>query len=239
MHRFRLFILLALCLCPALARGQEQTEASSPVEVGAELEFMNNYVWRGMATGHPYAAGALAVSWRGLTLGTFALTGLAGGGEYQELDFSIAYTLGGLSFGLNDYWSSPTEVPYFHLRPRTTGHTLEAFVAYDFGPLSAAWYTNVAGSDLQEDGRRAWSSYFELTSAEWSFLTCQWQAQLGISPWASDYYGTRRFSVCEVGLSVSRDIVSTEDFSIPLVLRASVNPTDRAFYFIFGFRFVI
>ena len=233
MHHFRLCILSAVCcLCPLLSRGQEKPA----VEVGTSLEVMSNYVWRGLATGHPFAAAALDLGWHGLAAEAYGLSGLGLGGDLKEIDFSLSYTLGGLSIGVNDYWDTNASVPYFNFRKQETGHVLEAFLSYDFGPLSAGWYTHVAGNDWREDGSRGWSSYFEVKSAEVELASCNWQLQLGITPWASDYYGTKGFAVCNAGIGVSKNLIETELFTLPLVLQLTANPATRNLYFIIGFR---
>ena len=69
----------------------------------------------------------------------------------------------GFSISVTDYWFN-NGPGYFHYGAKNTAHVFEAQVGYDFGFLSANWYTNFAGNDgVNKNGNRAYASYFNLT----------------------------------------------------------------------------
>ena len=93
-----------------------------------------------------------------------------------------------------------------------TGHLFEGFISYDFGPVSASWQTYFAGNDYQNDenGKRAYSSYFEL-SAPFCFATFDWDAKVGLVPWKSGTYEVSGFSVTNLSLCATKAIHITKN----------------------------
>jgi hypothetical protein len=111
----------------------------------------------------------------------------------------------------------------------------EASVAYDFGLLSAAWYTNFAGNDgLTPSGKRAYSSYVEL-NAPFRLATCEWTGTVGAVPYATTFYDTSGFAVTNIALKASKDIKITDTFAIPLFAQVIANPSSQKAYFVVGF----
>ena len=139
-----------------------------------------------------------------------------------------------MSFGIVDYWNTDHDKRYFYYKKDGTGHSFEGFIGYDFGFLRASWQTFFAGNDYQEDDKRTYSSYFEL-SAPFTLATCDWDATFGLVPWRSDYYDTNGFSVTNLSLRATKDIQITKSFALPLFGQLIANPASQQFYFVFGF----
>jgi hypothetical protein len=100
--------------------------------------------------------------------------------------------------------------------------------------VSASWQTFFAGSDYQEDdGKRAYSSYFEL-SAPFRLITCDWDAAVGLVPWKSDFYETSGFSLTNLSLRATKAIQITDTFALPLFGQLVANPASQHLYFVFG-----
>ena len=210
-------------------------DASGRAELTLSADVVSQFVWRGMAMAHASVQPTLAVSWRGLSVGAWGSVSFVDSSDPREIDLMASYTTGGLSVGVIDYWTNEPTDHYFRYRAHQTGHVFEAFVAYDFGPLSASWQTNFAGADgLNRSGHRAYSSYIEL-AAPFSWLTCDWQAAVGAVPWATDYYEAPRFTVTNVSLRVAKNIRITDRFSLPLFVQLTANPECRRAYFVAGF----
>ena len=219
---------------PAEAASVE-ADASGRAELTLSADVVSQFVWRGMAMAHASVQPTLAVSWRGLSVGAWGSVSFVDSSDPREIDLMASYTTGGLSVGVIDYWTNEPTDHYFRYRAHQTGHVFEAFVAYDFGPLSASWQTNFAGADgLNRSGHRAYSSYIEL-AAPFSWLTCDWQAAVGAVPWATDYYEAPRFTVTNVSLRVAKNIRITDRFSLPLFVQLTANPECRRAYFVAGF----
>ena len=213
--------------------GMNTALAQSAVEADLTLDFASSYVWRGSYLGGAALQPELTVGWKGLELSVWGSTGLTD--QRNEIDLTLSYTIGGLNLSVIDYWDNSGEIPYFYYKPRETGHSFEAAIAYDFGPVEVSWQTFFAGSDYQEDdGRRAFSSYFEL-SAPFQLASMEWEAKVGVVPWASDYYETQRFTLQQVSLKATKDIPVSEKFVLPLYGELIANPSNRKLFFVAGF----
>lgn len=213
---------------------QDQVEA----HLGADI--VSDYIWRGQDFGDVSLQPELSVAWKGLSLSAWGSVGLSDKDDARELDLTLSYETGGLSFGIIDYWNDGDGKPYFYYktmvstnRQDDTAHSFEGFVSYDFGPVGASWQTYFAGSDYQADGKRAYSSYFEL-SAPFRLASCDWDARFGLVPWKSGMYDVSGFSVTNLSLRATKAIKISPTFELPLFGQVVANPAIQHFYFVFG-----
>lgn len=213
-------------------------QESESVETTIAADVVNQYIWRGVDAGNVSLQPTLGVAYKGLSLTAWGSVGLSESSDTKEFDFTLGYTTGGLNVGITDYWFSVGQDPdarYFKYDAHGTNHVFEAFVGYDFGVVSAQWYTNFAGNDgVNKDGKRAYSSYFEV-NAPFRLATCEWTATLGAVPYATTTYGTTGFAVTNIGLKATKDIKVTDTFSIPIFAGVTGNPCAQKAYLIFGF----
>ena len=208
------------------------------METTIAADVVNQYIWRGVDAGNVSLQPTLGVAYKGLSLTAWGSVGLSESSDTKEFDFTLGYTTGGLNVGITDYWFSVGQDPdarYFKYDAHGTNHVFEAFVGYDFGVLSAQWYTNFAGNDgVNKDGKRAYSSYFEV-NAPFRLATCEWTATLGAVPYATTTYGTTGFAVTNIGLKATKDIKVTDAFSVPVFAGVIGNPCAQKAYLVFGF----
>ena len=168
--------------------------AQNQVECHLKADFVSNYIWRGQDLGHVSLQPELSVAWKGLSLAAWGSVGLSHSNDAREIDLTLSYETGDMSFGIVDYWNEGNDNRYFFYK-YGTGHAFEGFISYNFGPVSASWQTYFAGNDYQDDnGKRAYSSYFGL-SAPFRLATCNWEAEVGFVPWKSGTYEVNSFSV--------------------------------------------
>ena len=104
---------------------------------------------------------------------------------------------------MTDYWYNVTgdgvTAKYFQYGAHNAAnsHLFEAQIGYDFGPVAVNWYTNFAGDDgVDKDGDRAYSSYISV-AAPFTLGGLDWTAEIGATPWATDFYGANGFAVCD------------------------------------------
>lgn len=199
-----------------------------------KADLASHYLWRGLNYGGFNASVTANNGWKGLHFEVFGATLLSESNPANEIDLSLYYEWGDFSFGLNDYWFDTDNPNFFDFRPHKTGHVTEAFVGYNFGIVDVAGYTNVLGSVFNDNGNREWASYLEITSTELEWATIRWQGQIGVAPWASDYYNNRHFAVTNISLKASKEIVATDHLSVPLYLQLSTNPNNNKTYCILG-----
>lgn len=221
--------LLSTMAMPFEAKAQDKVGAS----VGADL--VSEYIWRGQDLGGVSIQPSVSVAYQGFSLGAWGSAGIESTDD-KELDLTLGYSTGGFSVSVTDYWfnSGPG---YFQYGARNTAHVFEGQVGYDFGPLAVNWYTNFAGADgLNKDGDRAYSSYLSV-AAPFRLGGLGWTAEVGATPWATDFYGANGFAVCDISLGVSKDVKVTDSFSLPLFAKATWNPRSEGAYFIVGLSF--
>ena len=182
MHRaFEMKVQIVL-IAAMLLSGTMGVWAQNQVEVHLGADIVSNYIWRGQDMGHVSLQPELSVGWKGLSLSAWGSVGLSNKDDAREVDLTLSYETGNLSFGIVDYWNDGDGKPYFCYKNYNTAHSFEGFINYDFGPVSASWQTYFTGSDYRADGKRAYSSYFELL-APFRLATCDWDARFGLVPW--------------------------------------------------------
>lgn len=220
--------LLSMAM-PFTVKAQNKVEAS----VGADI--VSGYVWRGQDLGGVSIQPGMSVAYKGFSLEAWGSVGFESS-DTKEFDLTLGYSTGGLSVSITDYWFN-TGTGYFHYDAHNTAHVFEARVGYDFGPVNVNWYTNFAGADgVKENGDRAYSSYFSI-AAPFKLGGLDWTAEVGATPWETDFYGASGFAVCDVSLGASKDIRITDSLSLPLFAKATWNPCSEGVYFVVGLSF--
>lgn len=236
MKKVKRLVLAVLLLVGATAAGAQETEK---IETTVEADIVSQYIWRGQDLGDVSLQPTLGIGYKGLSLTGWGSIGLSNPDDTKEFDLTLAYTAGGFNIGITDYWLSEGLDPksrYFKYDAHGTNHVFEANVGYDFGLLSLQWYTNFAGNDgLTKKGKRAYSSYFELT-VPFKLASVDWTATAGAVPYATTYYGTNGFAVTNLSLTATKDIKITDSFSIPIFGQLAANPQSQKAYLVFGLK---
>lgn len=225
---FLVFVLLVMAM-PFKANAQDKVEASAGVDL------VSGYIWRGQDLGGVSIQPGASVTYKGFSLEAWGSVGVESKDD-KELDFTLGYSTGGFSISVTDYWfnSGPG---YFHYGARNTAHLFEGQIGYDFGFLAVNWYTNFAGADgLDRNGDRAYSSYISLATP-FTLGGLDWTAEIGATPWATDFYEANGFAVCDVSLGASKDIRITDSFSLPLFAKITWNPKTEGACFAVGLSF--
>ena len=227
---FSLAVLSLTTLAPARAQDKLETSVGS--------DFVSRYIWRGQDLGGVSLQPALGLGYKGLSLSAWGSVGVADPADTKEFDLTLGYTIGGFNIGVTDYWFNAGLDPqnrYFMYRSDCTNHVFEANIGYDFGFAAIQWYTNFAGNDgLNPSGRRAYSSYLEL-SAPFTLGGADWSAAVGAVPFATDFYGVEQFALVNLSVKASKEISVTDSFSIPVFAQVAANPSIREAFFVFGF----
>ena len=208
--------------------------AQEKINAGIGADFVSHYIWRGLDAGNVSIQPALDVGCKGWNLSAWGSVGVSHE-DTKEFDLTASYTFGGLTVSITDYWFDSPQERYFRYKAHDTSHVFEASLAYDFGFMSAAWFTNFAGNDgTNGSGDRAYSSYFEL-NVPFRLASADWTGTLGAVPFASSFYDVEGFAVTNVALKASKDIKITESFSVPVFAQIIANPSSEKAWFVFGF----
>ncbi len=233
---------IALFACGLLlsstAFAQETETKESEVETTISADIVSQYIWRGLDSGNASLQPTLGVAWKGLSLTAWGSVGIAQTADTKEFDFTLAYTLGGFTIGVTDYWFNTGLDPdnrYFRYNAHSTNHIFEGSIGYDFGFASLQWFTNFAGNDgVNKDGKRAYSSYVE-ANVPFRLGGAEWKATLAAVPYATTLYQTTGFAVTNVSLKATKTIAVTESFSLPVFAQVAANPCTQKAYLVFGF----
>ena len=229
----KIFAMILLCGATMAIEAQEISTT-----IGSDI--VSSYIWRGQDLGGVSLQPTLGLEYKGISLSAWGSVGLADPADTKEFDITLGYTIGGLNIGITDYWFNAgldLQDRYFKYDAHGTNHVFEANIGYDFGVVSAQWYTNISGNDgVNKDGKRAYSSYFEV-AAPFKLATCDWTATVGAVPFATDFYGTNGFAVTNLAVRASKDIKVTDSFSIPIFGEVSANPCSQKAYLVVGMSF--
>ena len=203
-------------------------------DIFINADFVSSYMWRGMKCGNAAVQPTLGITMGGFTLSAWGSTEFRN--ENNEIDLTLEYQFKRLTLNVTNYFEQSEEEPfdYFNYAAHSSGHTFEAGAGYTISekfPLTASWYTVFAGNDYREDGKRAWSSYCEL-SYPFSVKDVNMSVEAGFTPWESMY--SDKFNVVNIGLSATKDIKITSNFSLPIFGKLIANPYEEQLYFVFG-----
>lgn len=234
MNKVRGLCLTAMLLLTATgAKAQGETA----IEATISADFVSQYIWRGQDLGSIAIQPTLGISFKGLSLTAWGSAPLVNTKDDKELDLTLSYQLGGFNIGITDYWFSSgldAESRYFKYDAHGTNHIFEANIGYDFGFLSMQWYTNFAGNDgVNKKSKRAYSSYFEL-STPFRLAAVDWEAKMGVVPYATTLYGTTSLAVSNISIKAMKNIKVTDSFSIPIFAQLAANPCSQKAYLVFG-----
>lgn len=228
----KILFLFTCLLFSSMVFAQDKLEGTVATDV------VTTYYWRGQNCGDVSLQPTLGVAYRGLSLSAWGSVGLSNAEDTKEFDLTLSYSTGGLTLGVTDYWFNSgldSQNRYFMYNAHSTNHVFEAFAGYDFGPLSATWFTNFAGNDgVGSGGKRAYSSYAEV-AVPFRLASIDWSAQVGVVPYATSYYDTTGFAVTNLSLKATKDIRITDSFSVPVFGQVAANPCAEKAYLVFGF----
>lgn len=250
----KLFLSLVLFAVSSFAFAQTKepvrsilgTELKEPnFHLGLDLQ--TKYIWRGMEMIIEDASPVLfpSVSFQNKGYYAYVMGGYSINGKYSEVDMGLSYTYKWITVGINDYYYPTTTMPndqYFNLRPKDTGHWLEAVVT--IAPEKIPAYLTVsnffAGADKDLDGNQAYSTYVEV-GAHYDFLNDhRLVLAAGIAFNKSCYNAYEDdFGVCNLEFKYTYNVNFNDRFILPLSVAYIVNPVfNKSFVnFIASFAF--
>lgn len=236
MKIFKTLAIAVMGMVCATGYAQDTVECS----VGADV--VSRYVWRGQVLGDAAIQPNASLSYKGVSLSAWGSYGFLNTMDTKEFDLTLSYSADGFNIGVTDYWFSyyGANNKYFEYRAHETAHVWEGNIGYDFGPVALQWYTNFAGADgVNKDGKRAYSSYVTV-GAPFSLATCDWQATVGIVPYAtSSYADATGFAVTNLSLRATKEIALCKKYSLPIFMEGICNPSTKKGYLVVGTSFAL
>lgn len=205
------------------------TSAHGQISFGSDVA--SRYIWRGIDFGQSLSfQPSLAFVKEGFEIGAWGAYANSGGAT-NELDLYISYSFDlnqdrALTFGMTDYYypSAPGEFLNFD----TDGnHILEPFVGFSSSKLGVTAYINALNDPDY--------SLYVLTELPMTIDDNEVSLHVGVLPYASAWYGTRKAAIQDIGISVTREIQISESFSIPVFSSYIINPYQEVSFLLFGF----
>ena len=232
-------LILVLILTSFITYSQEVEESKSSLDLGADI--VSRYVWRGLSFSdspaiQPYVEFAsgnfTAGAWASYTTEAFSS---------QEFDIYLGYAFSdAVSLTVTDYFFpvDGAENKYFQYDNDITGHVFEAMLGFggtDKFPLSIALATNFYGSDKDDAGDQAFSTYFEL-GYPISIGSTEVSLTLGGTLTDEGGYYTNNASaeIINIGASAGKTIKISESFGIDASASLIFNPNTENSYLVFG-----
>jgi len=228
---------MMLMLTAAGFTSKVSAQSGTTVKVTADL--VSSYVWRGVtSTNTPNFQPTFALVNGGFELGVWGSSDFSG--VYKEADIYATYTVGSLKLGVTDYnWNFKTR--YFDFKKETTDHVFEGSISWlgtESLPLSVSLNTMLYGADKKATDvtKNAYSTYIEF-----GYAFSQFSVFAGVTP-ADGYYGdgyggVEGLSVCNLGLTASKNLKITDSYSLPIKATFGVNPQKEDAYLVFGITF--
>lgn len=202
-------------------------------EVSAGVDLYSTYVFRGIAFSGPSLQPYVEVSTGGFAIGAWGSQGYDG---FQEMDLYAGYEFDfGLSLGVTDYYYPGTS--FFEYGDTDASHAIEINAGYGVENFSISANYVVNQSDATDSsgniigaGSAGSDLYFE---AGYTLGAADLFVGAGDGWHSSD----GKFTLVNVGIATSKDIVITDTFTIPLSGAVIFNPDSEQFYILAGISF--
>jgi len=220
--------LLAICAIALLSTVSVKAQFAT----GADI--VTSYIWRGIPQegsngGTPNVQPYASFTTGALTLGSWASGSFSG--NVKEVDLYATYAISSkFALTLTDYYYNFASQPNYFKYSGGTGHVFEGTLAYTGTAFSASVNTMFAGADKLANGDNALSTYFELGYQ----IAPVAKIFLGGSLANSGTYGTTGFGITNLGIKVSKSIVITDKFSLPVYAIVGANPYAKNTFFVAG-----
>ncbi len=214
------------------------TVSSAKAQFATGADIVSSYVWRGVpqegTKGTPNIQPFVSFTTGGLTIGSWASSSFLG--NVKEVDLYATYAFSSqLAVTLTDYnWGFASPKGYFDYSS-TTDHIYEATLAYtgtEKFPISASINTMFAGADKKPSDatKAALSTYIELGYQLTPLVKVFAGGVLG----ESNAYATTAAGITNIGIKVSKSIVITDKFSLPVYGILGANPYSGGAFFVAG-----
>ena len=237
-------VLLAFILCiTGFSFGQDLS-----LDLGADV--VSLYIWRGTNVNDQVnIQPALTLSVSGFQAGfwgSYAISNNSDNNTFnQELDTWVGYTYSlenGMSLGaiLTDYYFANAGIKWgnFNNYDNEDGpgaHTIEAGVVFtgpESFPLTLSGYVNF----YNDAGN---NTYFQLDYPA-TIAEVPVNFFVGASAGSEEnpgYYATDTFNVINLGITATKEIKITEEYSLPVFTTFLINPRTEISYLVFGISF--
>ena len=242
---FSILLIICILIFSSHQKSWAQDKDSSNVSLEVTADLVSSYIWRGMLCDmKPNIQPNIALTISDFEIGLWGTSNFDN--TYREVDYWLSYTYKDFSLTLNDYFWTPyfDSLKFFNWNNKTTGHTLEASLAWEGTesfPLKITAATFIYGADKKFDHfdeiskepqyKNQYSSYFEL-AYPFKLKKTEVNTFLGITP-AEGLYADGA-GIVNLGFSAKKYIVMSDKYSLPLTASFITNPYEGTTYIVLG-----
>lgn len=200
------------------------TSSATYAQWSVGTDVYSQYVWRGVK----YGSGPAVQPWvdysnSGFSIGAWGSVTYSS--DFQEMDLYASYTTDiGLTIGVYDYYYPGTD--WFDLSDTAGAHGIEINLGYEIEGLSLS--ANYMVNEAPGAGTVGDDKYFEIG---YSFPTFSIFAGAGDGWHSSD----TEMAIVNVGISTSKEIKISDEFTIPVSGAVILNPDTEQFFVVVGF----
>jgi hypothetical protein len=234
-------LMLSLSLTTVLGQDSAKPQTENPgLSLDLNFDLVSRYLWRGLL----YSANSnvqpmITAKCSKLSFGTWGSFGISE--QYAEFDLFIFYASGPITLMVYDYYAEDennlSSRDYFNLTNDSTAHQLEGIIIFtgtESFPLHVTAATFFYGADKNNNGSQAYSSYVEL-SYPFRLKRNIINAFIGGTLNEGLYYD--HANIVNMGLTLSRDIKISNNFSIPIKETLAINPANEDIFLVLSLSF--
>lgn len=242
---------LSLCTIPTTTgRNAEETPdtlRTAPVrsfEFHFGTDLMSSYVCRGSYQAGPSFQPTFKASYAGFFLTAWGSIDFTGS-QMREVDLTLGYQIDRFEIAITDYYIAPhphIDGRFFDFGPKSA-HSFEASVSWTISPripIGLWWGTMFAGADVDDNGRRNYSSYAEISYPFAVKKTIDLKTGVGFMPWSTENcFNTRGFAVTNIYLHAAKQWTFRGNLRLGILARLICNPYREQLNFVGGISFHI
>ncbi len=217
---------------------EESEDCTTASSFGVGADFVSRYVWRGLdIAATPSIQPTIEYNNGGFTVGLWGAYTISNmESKSDELDLYFGYTFetesGDFGISVVDYYFPNSGSRLGDFKDGGGGNTIEGILTYggtDSFPISL-----LVGVNFYNDP--GYNTYFEVGYSS-SFQDVDLSLFVGATPGSTEnsgYYGTDKFALINVGLTASKELKITNDFSLAIFSSFIINPNDDIAHLVFG-----
>ncbi len=235
-------LMSAMASSVCFAEETAEVKEAKKVEFSVNADVVSSYVWRGMYQSSFAVQPGIEMTVGNFTLGSWGSASFKEE-ETRELDFYASIQAKAFSFGITDYFCTPSWSDHSYFADHS--HVLEANLGWDFAECCEKFAMTISANinflndkKINDEGeeKEAFSTYIELGyPVESKYVN--WDFTLGACVNESGFYGVDKFGVINIGVKASKDIEITDKFKLPLFAQMILNPRTERAHFVVGLSF--